>query len=111
MTGIRLACFIASHLRLPDRWVYLLLTVALLSAVSALALATGDEAEASVQPIAQQDGIPHGNESFAEANGSIDPYAPFYGDGDMIEQTSPLFEQPLINDGVSGACILPVYCW
>ncbi|MDE2747228.1 MAG: hypothetical protein OXI41_14860 [Chloroflexota bacterium] len=110
MTGIRLACFVASHVRLPDRWVYLLLTVALLAAVSALALVAGGDVEASVQPVNQEDVVPYGFQSFTEANGSTDPYAPFYGEGDMIEQTGPSFEHLPVNGGASGACIVPIYC-
>jgi len=110
MSGIRLACFVASHVRLPDHWVYLLLTVALLAAVSALALVAGNDAEASVQPYTQEDVTPHSPESYTEANGSINPYAPFYGEADMVEQTGPLFEHPPVNGGASGACIVPIHC-
>lgn len=98
MTGIYLACYVASHLRLPNRWIYLLLTVALLGAMFTLALAAGSDAAASVNPFNQEVVIPNGYESFTEANNSIDPFAPFYGEGDMIEQTVPLHrEQPPIE--------------
>ena len=29
----------------------------------------------------------------------------------MIEQSVVFFDQRPVNNGASGACILPVYCW
>lgn len=111
MTVIYLACYVSSLIRLPNRLVYVLLTVALLAALSALTLAAGSDVEASSQQVSQENVVQHDFESFTEANGSIDPSAPFYGEGDMIGQTIVLFGQNPVNEGASGACILPIYCW
>lgn len=111
MTGIYLACYIASHIRIPERFAYLFLTIALVAAISAFSLATGNETAASSQAGSREEVVPHAFESSTEANGSIDPYAPFYGEGDMIEQTIGHFNQHPLNHAASGACILPVYCW
>ena len=111
MTFIYHACYVVSLIRAPERWVYPLLTVALLAGLLAGALAVGNEAAASYQQAAQHDVAQHDYESYAEANGSIDPFAPFYGEGDVIEQTVVLSDQLQGNGPASGACILPVYCW
>lgn len=111
MTFIYHVCYVVGLVRAPERWVYPLLTVALLAGVSVCALAVGNEAAASYQQAAQHDVAQHDYESFTEANGSIDPFAPFYGQGGMIEQTAVFFDQHPINGVTSGACILPVYCW
>lgn len=111
MNAIYLACYVASHIRVPERWVYALLPVALLAAITTFALAVGNHAQASYQTFSQEEVVPTDVESFTEANGSIDPYAPFFGEGDMIDQTVMPFNQHPLNGEASGACILPVYCW
>ncbi|MDE2891630.1 MAG: hypothetical protein OXN86_03895 [Chloroflexota bacterium] len=111
MNAIYLTCYVASRLRIPERATYLLLTVALVAAITTFALATGNEAEASSHTHSQESAELHGFESFTEANGSIDPYAPYYGEGDMIDQTVLPFDQIPLNGEASGACIPPVYCW
>lgn len=110
MNVIYLACYVASQIRIPDRWVYLLLTLALVAAMSTFALAGGSDAEASSQSFSQEDVVPYGFESFSEANGSIDPYAPFYGEGDMIEQTVVFFGKDAYGAGASSACFLGISC-
>jgi len=111
MNAIYLACYVASRLRIAGRVGYLLLTAALLAAIATFALAIGNDAQASYQTFSQEDVVPNDFESFTEANGSIDPYAPFLGEGDMIDQTVMPFNQHPLNGEASGACILPVYCW
>ena len=110
MNVIYLACYVASQIRVPDRWVYLLLTIALLAAMSTFALAGGSDAEASSQPFGEEDVVPYGFESFSEANGSIDPYAPFYGAGDMFEQTVVYFDEEAFGQAASSACFLGISC-
>jgi len=111
MTFIYHVRYVVGLIRAPERWVYPLLTVALLAGLSVFALAVGNEAAASYQQAAQQDAAQHDYESYTEANRSIDPFAPFYGEGDMIEQTAVLSDQLYGNGPASGACILPIYCW
>ncbi|MYD74396.1 MAG: hypothetical protein F4Y11_09290 [Chloroflexi bacterium] len=111
MTFIYHVCYVVGLIRAPERWVNPLLTVVLLAGLSAFALAVGNEAAASYEQAAQQDVAQHDYESLTEANGSIDPFAPFHGEGDMIEQTAVLSYQLYGNGPASGACILPVYCW
>lgn len=111
MTFIYHACYVVGLIRAPARWVYPLLTITLLAGSLAVALAVGNEAAASYQQAAQHDVAQHDYESYTQANGSIDPFAPFYGEGDMIEQTVVPIDQHPANGGASGSCILPVYCW
>lgn len=111
MTFIYRTCYVVSLIRAPDRWVYVLLTVALLAGLSAFTLATGNDAAASSEQPGQEEVVPGDVESFTEASGSIDPFAPFHGEGDMIDQTVMFFDQHPVNGETSGACILPVYCW
>lgn len=87
MTFIYRTCYVVSFICTPERWLYPLLTVALLAGLLAVALAVGNEAAASYQQAAQRDVAQHDLETFTEANGSIDPFAPFHGEGDMIEQS------------------------
>ena len=110
MNAIYLTCYVASLIRVPNRWVYLLLAIALLAAMSTFAVAGGSNAEASSQSVGDEEVVPHGFESFTEANGSIDPYAPFYGEGGMIEQSVVFFDEDAFGQGASSACFLGISC-
>ena len=46
-----------------------------------------------------------------EANGSIDPFAPHFGDGDMFDQNAIYNDLYPINEGASAACFLAIPCW
>ena len=45
-----------------------------------------------------------------EANGSIDPFAPYFGEGGMIEQSVVYFDQQAFGQGVYRACFLAIPC-
>lgn len=46
-----------------------------------------------------------------EADSSIDPFAPYFGDGDPFEQSGIYYHQHQISEGGSAACFLAIPCW
>ena len=111
MTGVSPATQIINHVRVPTCCVYLLMMTAVVALMVLVALAASEAAEVPTQQVSNNADIQTQLETFNEPTGSIDPYAPFYGEGDMIEQSVVFFDQRPVNNGASGACILPVYCW
>lgn len=110
MTADRSNRLIIQHVQIPERWALFLLAVVLLAlmAISAL-LNDGGNADATQDPvpgvIAQID-----VQTATEANGSIDPFAPFYGDGGMIEQSVVFFDEHAYGREASSACFLSISC-
>ena len=101
---------IIRHVQIPERWALFLLAVVLLAfmAISAL-LNDGGNADATQDPlpgaIAQID-----VQTATEANGSIDPFAPFLGDGGTIEQSVVFFDEDAYGQEAYSACFLGISC-
>ncbi len=101
---------IIRHVQIPERWVLLLLAVVLLAfmAISALLNDRGnaDATEDSVSGAIAQIDV----QTATEANGSIDPFAPFFGDGGMIEQSVVFFNEDAYGQQAYSACFLGISC-
>ena len=103
--------YIFEHMQIPSRWVLFLLAVAIL-AFMAFSASLYDQGS----PTAAQDGMAgatsqHQVVTATEMNGSIDPFAPYYGEGDMIGQSIVFFNQERIGREVYRACTLGIPCW
>ncbi len=102
---------IIERLQIPGRWTLLLLLGAILG-VLAFNTYLGDDADASAVPEFTDGVITQFDvETAMDANGSIDPFAPFYGEGDMIGQSVVYFEEETFGQEAYGACFVCTPGW
>lgn len=107
MTPGNLKRHIIDHVRIPARWIFLLMAIAILSFMAITADLGDTNAATPNQPNLENDGLlKFDQELFTEANGSADPFAPSFAEGDMIEETIVSFGQHPIDAGASSSSLL-----